>query len=1323
MIIHIVINWRLVVENNYTGKDMAWTPLAGYEAGINLNDEPRLLTEQEITHIVQHLPIPHAADATAAETARAGIIQWLIKELKGVEIAPSGIPDLIRMMVYQHNKSLITPGTPVGILAAEAIGATTTQMTLNSVAPHERILIQDYSGNPHLVKIGEWINSVIADNSSQVQHIPENRTQYVKLPYPVKIATPDENGVVTWDEVTAVTKHLPVGDLVKVTTRSGREVTATRSKSLLVWDGAQLQQRAGSEVRVGDEVPVFNKLPAPPVEGKTVNLNQFLPKGGNLEPLSLDKEFGQFLGLYLATGGLDSLSVAPIVADDENLMSLVNKFWGSVNVRESTLTVRSPEFSQALDSWMHDEQKLHIPAEILLGNTDFIKGVLRGYLQSDTLNVINKSVFIHVDNDDLAIAIGILISRLGFFGRIGYGHDQDSPGYYLAIENYHQLTQVLDAENAEISGWIAKFPSVDFVYEKHNNIVLDPIVSVEDVPATEYVYDLTVPSTTNFSLWNGLGVADTFHSSGSAKSASFGIDAMRDIIFARKVPKNESSTIYFTDSTTTFEQALDARQYIVGSMVSDFVKDYDIDDPAVLQQYWWHAAAPLLLQKEVPQSGKVLRLFLNVVNMYKHRVSIDHLAYILESEVPTSVVAIYGSIADGIIDLYPHPNFILTLEKRKYGNVPRELMELAYLETIVVPELKKIRVKGIAGITALYPVVSPVWRMVMQELKMSEDELNQLLPQLSPGQRQIAQDNPGRVWSLFYNHSIMRKTGLVPGNLATLLVNAGVQIIGGGVDKLIVALSSDAYTNARGDAIVQYEDSYYTIIPADDLVTMDNVLYQRISEDSLKEEDGRLLLEVDSKIYVEIDPDTVRYVDDWRYLRLPIEELLTLEDGRTLQLVPPEVKVKEIRPNEYVSLKVSADKKARRDEIKRQTEENIKRARTLEGEAKRALIRATVYVERSLLLKSAEFIIAETDGNNLKELLALPGIDKRRTTCNNMHTITDTLGIEATRSFIVRALSNTISNTGSYVHPTNIMVIAEFVTSRGQPHGATFTGISRQPGGHLSLATLERAGTVFIQNAIHGRTEDIRNVSASIAVGARMSIGTGFFDIGQDITVQGVPKRVLNDDLFTALEHDDATLAIERPAPIMDDQIDVDALADIAAGLLFDDRGADNETNLNTTFLGGEAIPDFGETVNIEGGVIHAPVRRVAPLTKVTAEPVVARDLVNVLDQIKIGIPVDTAQKGLAPVELTRPAREQEPRPIESSGLVTEEFAVPMTGGGLPPILLNMLMPEPTEERATVVVPLPVTPIEPLPEIANLTAEQAIGLRQTQIEGLDILPQ
>ena len=64
----------------------------------------------------------------------------------------------------------------------------------------------------------------------------------------------DKNGKISWYKIEAVTNHLPVGKLVKITTHSGRTATATQSKSFLVWDGNEFKNTLGSDIKIGNIV-------------------------------------------------------------------------------------------------------------------------------------------------------------------------------------------------------------------------------------------------------------------------------------------------------------------------------------------------------------------------------------------------------------------------------------------------------------------------------------------------------------------------------------------------------------------------------------------------------------------------------------------------------------------------------------------------------------------------------------------------------------------------------------------------------------------------------------------------------------------------------------------------------------------------------------------------------------------------------------------------------------------------------------------------------------------------------------------------------------
>lgn len=95
-------------------------------------DSPRLLTNDEIEHIIENFPTLIAASKEAATIARKDIQIWLKNILKNIEICPSAIEELINIINKYHYDSLLIPGTTVGTSAAEAIGASSTQGALKT---------------------------------------------------------------------------------------------------------------------------------------------------------------------------------------------------------------------------------------------------------------------------------------------------------------------------------------------------------------------------------------------------------------------------------------------------------------------------------------------------------------------------------------------------------------------------------------------------------------------------------------------------------------------------------------------------------------------------------------------------------------------------------------------------------------------------------------------------------------------------------------------------------------------------------------------------------------------------------------------------------------------------------------------------------------------------------------------------------------------------------------------------------------------------------------------------------------------------------------
>lgn len=1313
---------------------MEWS---AFNTNADNNDKPRKVTAEEINYIISHIPLAPAADIYSAQYNRIGVIQWVAETLKDEFICPSAIPELIEGIVKQHNNCLIAPGSAVGNTAAEAVGATVTQTTLNSIAPHEKILIQ-CENNTSLVSIGEWIDKLLEEGKDRIINIPENRTQYLELKEPVMILSPNSDGKITWEKLTAVTKHLPLGPLVKIRTRSGREVTATQQKSFLVWNGEKLVQQDGSALKVDDLIPVTKQIPDFQFEYNEIDVQKYLVSNSSM--IKMDKQFGQVIGLYLS-GGLCTNKYIKISNSTTPVQNLIYNWCNNVNISYHTTITHTNIHSILLSSLFSkmmgssDDNKI-LPCEFLMGNKEFIIGLLDGYISSD--GIVSKydgSIMLSSTSKDLILGLSFICNRLGIFGElleVKSKNDNVLNLYTLSIKNSNLWRKLIGSTCDSKTKYMK---DNHYIHNEHNDIVLDPIVSIKYISGIEYVYDVTVPTTTFFSLYNGFNLNDTFHSSGSSKSVGSGIDAMRDLIFARKTLKNESCTIYFTNKLATYEEVLNSRQYIVGNVVSDFIKDFEIESPNNLQKFWWHDAASVLIldsNQQIPNSSNVLRLYLNVIEMYKQRVTIKQLVSSLEREQGSRFVAIYGSIDDGIIDIYPIPYLISDAFKGKnISTLPTEIVETSYLSDIFYAELKNIRVKGISGIKELYPIISPVWRIVLMEHKVTEEDFS------NDNVRRVLSPYLGSVWFLYYNEYLMMMTGISPSNLAALCKLAGLIIVANGGKFLAVALPDDRFRTSNNEVVREVNGEKYKLIDSKTIINNNGFYYREVIQENIKETINGWEETLEDNVISPIPQDELLRLND-KFYRRSNNIVTSSNDEFYERIINKSIKINELKPGDYVQFKVTADKRKRNEEIKKVSDDLVRRTKGLSKEERRTIFSTPINIPRTRLMIAAEFIFAETDGSNLRELLALPNIDKTRTICNNMHTVAEILGIEATRTFLIKALNDTISGTSSYIHPANISIISEFITNRGAPHGATFTGISRQPVGPIALATLERAGNVFTTSAMYGKKEDISNVSTSVTMGARMKLGNGAFDIGQNIIENGVEKILINDDTFTAFNRDDRTKnrlpSVALGSSDLFDNV-FETMKDIDIGgfdLSKEGEGKEDEINLLNAF-GPEDVSDMSAAQN----VVEANNKIVRRIEQIADIP---QELIDTISLIRTGIP-------LSPDNIVKfKPIEYKPQKLVSTALVMmKDWTIAPASDKIPDRLQQLLnryrdefeshfvpssSPEFTPSSSSEFVPsmspesivqgLPEEDLSGLPNLSDMNlAQQMIKLRREQIGALE----
>ncbi|KAM7206744.1 hypothetical protein V8F33_000387 [Rhypophila sp. PSN 637] len=140
----------------------------------------------------------------------------------------------------------------------------------------------------------------------------------------------------------------------------------------------------------------------------------------------------------------------------------------------------------------------------------------------------------------------------------------------------------------------------------------------------------------------------------------------------------------------------------------------------------------------------------------------------------------------------------------------------------------------------------------------------------------------------------------------------------------------------------------------------------------------------------------------------------------------------------------------------------------------------------------------DTDGSALREVLAVEGVDPRRTSTNDLWQIVDVLGIEGARSALMKEMFDVLSFDGSYVNHRHLILLVDVMTYRGSIAAVTRHGINRADTGALMRCSFEETVEILLDAAAFGELDDCRGISENVMLGQMAPMGTGHFDIFLD---------------------------------------------------------------------------------------------------------------------------------------------------------------------------------------------------------------------------------
>ena len=340
---------------------------------------------------------------------------------------------LAEQIVVKHMKSWVVPGEMAGIIAAQSLGEPTTQMsahksTLISVKNLKNIS-QSFVG-----QVGTFIDHIMTENRGDI--LRDGDSEALDLPPEWAIMGVSDDEKTSWKPISQVSRHPANGGLVKVTTKSGRTTTATLSHSFLRRTTSGIAEVKGSDLRVGQRIPVAFRQPVPADALTTYN------------GFALTKDFGWLTGIYLADGSFNGTVVQiskihPIV--EERIRALSTVYGWKITVRNyqgaygpaKTTNIHSKELKDTLMELCNTGSfDKCLSAPIFHANKEFIAGLLGGYFDGDgNVNAPRQQIRVGSRSKQLIRDIARLLPVCGVFGTLCEESSVRMPGQVMYTLN------------------------------------------------------------------------------------------------------------------------------------------------------------------------------------------------------------------------------------------------------------------------------------------------------------------------------------------------------------------------------------------------------------------------------------------------------------------------------------------------------------------------------------------------------------------------------------------------------------------------------------------------------------------------------------------------------------------------------------------------------------------------------------------------------------------------------------------------------------------------------------------------------------------------
>jgi DNA-directed RNA polymerase beta' subunit len=904
--------------------------------------------------------------------------------------------------------------------------------------------------------IGEWIDKHMRNNVDSIQHFPEDRNmEFLELPpKSVYIPTGDDKGVVTWGELTAVTRHDPGTRVFKVKTKSGRSVTVADSESLLIWneDTQEFKKMQSELIQIGDCVPTVSHIP------QTETVNTFVKIDEHYD-FKLDNTNGYAIGVYLADRTIKSGGVC------------FDKIIGSTDYKSiPDLTYTSP--------------------------LTFIAGVIEGFVSIRKGIVDFETGEFRIDCVSSIMMEGIshLLTRLGVFSsRTSSNVLNINSKWIKQLLNSVKLSEEI---SIDLETLISQDRDYICDYKTINNVVMDPIVEIEILGVENYpkLYDVTVPSTLNFITMNGVNLRDTSETGYIQRKL---IKAMEDAkvnfdMTVRNAGGNIIQFMYGEDSVDPIKLEKHHLDYFKFGVDITYMEESYLITERDNMKY--------ILKDEVIKELYDTENWQDRFQQYYKQILNDR-EFIIKN--------VFNNKSDDVIY---HPICVFRMIEKienmfnlKNMNFTSELSPLYVLDKIdeLIDDLrinKKTPPVKLLGVVVRH-YFSP--KKLIFRHRFTKDAFDYMVEHFK--QRYLESlIHPSDMVGVVAAQSIGEPSTQLTLNTFHLSGVASASKAVRGVPRIKELLSVsknmkvENYTEAK-KARFSIETTYMK-----SLVTKSDIYYEPKNDISTIEDDQKIIDEYNK--FSKLDDECYTLVSPW-ILRMELDRRKMMDVGLTTMDINIALKkyyndnimcMFSDDNNEKVIFRIALTDVDISDIITdlKALEYNIMEKIIISGIDKMKKI--SISQKKSQVLNDEPFrtfvdkeeYILETDGTNLSSVLANNYVNREKTISNDITEIYEIFGVEAARQALYNEIDDILNSTTSVNH-RHIALLVDTMTCKGYLLSIDRHGINRSDIGPLAKCSFEETSDILIKAGVFGEIDKINGVSANIILGQIARCGTG----------------------------------------------------------------------------------------------------------------------------------------------------------------------------------------------------------------------------------------